>query len=445
MLIALKFGGSSLADAARFKRVKEIADSNPARRAMAVSAPGKAAPGGSKVTDLLYLCHAHIKYGADYRPTLYEAERRFSAMADELKLDADTAGWFAEIRERVERRPDEDFLVSRGEYICARLAAAFLGWDFVDAAGAVFFSYDGSVDTERTYEAIRRAYAASSGRIVVPGFYGAMPDGEIKLMSRGGSDITGALLAAALDADLYENWTDVPVLLMADPSIVNNPRSIPQITYNELRALTYMGARVLHDESVFPARQKNIPINIRSVREPDDPGTMISDDFGADTGGHAEDVPGFITGLAGKKGFSIITIHRDDISGNIGVIREVLELFERRRIKIEGIPSGIDGFSLIVSTEAVKPMLYALLADIEKLCGPGSASVTGGIALIAVVGRKMVESPGISGKLFGALGKNGVNIRLINQDVNELRITVGVSDKDFEKAISVLYESFTGG
>lgn len=439
MLKVIKFGGSSLADADKFRQVKNIIDTDSGRRVMVVSAPGKAWAGENKITDLLYLCHAHVKFGVDYTPTLKVIQDRYQAIAQGLGVQWDTEAEFSAIRLGIEQRLGEDWLVSRGEYLCAKLMAAWLGWGFADAHSCVHFNYDRTIDTPKTYAAIAQAFDACDRGMVLPGFYGAGRGGEVQLMSRGGSDITGALAAAALEADMYENWTDVPGLLMADPSIVKAPRPIPRITYNELRELTYMGAKVLHEASVFPVREKNIAINIRSTMEPDAPGTLISEYFDEDDRG------AFITGLAGKRDFSVISVRQGHIAGQMGLVRQVLGLFEGRNVSIESIPTGIDGFSVVVSTEAVRPYIYGLVAEIEALCGPGSVKITDGIALVAAVGRKMVSQTGIAGMLFGALGENGINIRLISQGTDEINITVGVRNDDFDQTIRVLYSRFTGG
>ena len=282
MLKTVKFGGSSLADAQHFSAVRDIVRADDARRIVVVSAPGKRAKGDNKVTDLLYLCHAHIKYGVDHESVLSMIESRYREIAETLSIPFDVSAAFDEIRSRIKTSPDEDYLVSRGEALCAALMAAYLGYDFVDSYGTVKFRLDGRIDLPATYTAIAEAFEASSGRIVMPGFYGTMPGGKLRLMTRGGSDITGALAAAALNCDLYENWTDVSGILMADPSIVPDPQPIPRITYSELRELTYMGAKVLHEESVFPVREMNIPLNIRNTNDPSAPGTMIREEFAED-------------------------------------------------------------------------------------------------------------------------------------------------------------------
>ena len=441
MIKTLKFGGSSLADAEHFKMVKDIVESDPDRRVVIVSAPGKRFSKDNKVTDLLYLCYAHIRYGVDYKNILNIIKERYSQIIDDLSIDFDLDKAFETIENEIKNGEGEEYLVSRGENLCAQIMAKYLGFEFVDSYGNVFFKYDGSIDTAKTYEALKFSFNAAGGKIVVPGFYGTMPDGSLALMSRGGSDITGALVAAALGADLYENWTDVPGILMADPGIVKDPYPIPRITYNELRELTYMGAKVLHEASVFPAREAKIPLNIRDTNNPDDPGTIINEEF--DEKEMKDDSKYFITGIAGRKGYSIIDIKQDNFTQKIGTLRDVLKVFEKQGAAIEHILSGVDSFSLIVSTEAIRPHLYAMIAEIEEFCGANSVKITEGISLIACVSRKMVFRPGISGSIFGALGENNINIRMISQGAEELNIIIGVDDQDYEESIRVLYNSFT--
>ena len=316
--------------------------------------------------------------------------------------------------------------------------ADYLGFDFLDSTMWLHFRMDGTVDQEVSYQALQRA--ASGRRVVIPGFYGVLPDGSIHTVSRGGSDITGALAAAALDADVYENWTDVSGFLMADPKIVPDPRPIERITYAELRELSYIGAQVLHEGTVSPVREKNIPLNIRNTNQPDHPGTMIRESF--DESETERSSGSMITGIAGKKGFSVITLTKNGMSSEQGTVRRTLEILERYRINVEYIPSGIDSVSLVVETAKAAPSLYQALGDIEKEIKPDSLHVTDGMAVVAAVGRKMAFQPGSSGKIFGKLGENGINIRMITQGPEELNIIVGVDGSDFERAIRVLYNSF---
>lgn len=438
MLKVLKFGGSSLANAAQVLKVRDIVLADPERRVVVVSAPGKRFPKDNKVTDLLYLCFAHVKYGVDYTDILDLIKSRYSEMISELGVELDIEAEFSEIDKNIRAGAGEDYLVSRGEYLSAKLMAQLLGYSFVDSFGNVFFNYDKTLDTNKTYEAIKLAFGSSGGKIVVPGFFGTMPDGSLTLMSRGGSDITGALFAAALEADVYENWTDVPGILMADPQIVENPRSIPQITYDELRELTYMGAKVLHEAAVIPVRQAGIPLNIKDTNNPEHPGTLIAEKFDEEN-----DDEFFITGIAGKKGFTVIDVKFENLARNVGVYRSVLRVLDNRSVFVEQILSGVDAFSLIVRGDFVKPFIYAMVAEIEEISGEGTVKVTEGLSMIACVSRMMAFKPGISGRIFSALGDNSVNIRMISQGAEELNIIIGVDDANCEKAIGVLYDSFT--
>lgn len=441
MIKVVKFGGSSLADAAQFKKVKDVILTDERRTVVVVSAPGKRFSEDNKITDLLYLCHAHLKYGVSYESVFSMIEERFNGIKAGCGLSTDLDAEFDKIRTNMHRNMSIDYLVSRGEYLTARLMADYLGYAFVDATEWVRFGYDGKLDAAAS-EANLLELAGKKKRMVLPGFYGALPDGGVRVMSRGGSDITGALAAAAVNAEVYENWTDVSGILMADPHIVDHPRPIPRITYSELRELAYMGANVLHEETILPVRNKDIPINIRNTNAPQDPGTLIQESFEKET---REERKRFITGISGRKDFSIITLRKSHFTAETGVIRSVLAIFEKYCVPIEHIPSGIDSFSLVVATEKVKPRIYDILGEIRQCCEPESINVTENIALIATVGRKMAFMPGVSGKVFGTLGENNINIRMIAQGPDEINIIVGVENADFEKTIRVLYDSFIIG
>ena len=313
--------------------------------------------------------------------------------------------------------------------------AAYLDFRFVDAADWVKFRFDGSVDQEATYEALRGLIQGNGA--VIPGFYGRLPDGHIRTFTRGGSDITGALAAAALDAEVYENWTDVSGILMADPRIVDHPQAIPEVTYDELRELSYSGAQVLHEGTIFPVREKNIPVNIRNTNAPEDPGTMIQESFDTDSDPHR-----FITGITGKKDFTIISLSKRGMSNQVGVLRRVLTVLERHNISVDYVPNGIDNVSVVMPTEDVASSLYNILGEIQEEVNPDTLDVHDQIAIVAAVGRKMAYRPGISGQIFAALGSEGVNIRMINQGPDELNIIFGVDNRDFARAIQVLYNSF---
>lgn len=430
-----KFGGSSMADAGQYKKVRDIVLSDPARRVIVVSAAGKRFSDDHKLTDLLYLCHAHIKYGVDCDSIFKMIADRYHGICDELSLsvdiDAELNALYAELKGGMSR----DKLVSRGEYFSALLLADYLGYDFLDAADWLHFSFDGSIDRERSYEALREA--AAGRKVVIPGFYGVDPYGGIKVLSRGGSDVSGALAAAALDADVYENWTDVSGILMADPRIIDDPDTISHITYNELRELSYMGAQVLHEGAVFPVREKHIPLNIRNTNDPSHPGTVIMEKFDDE-----DKDPRLITGIAGRRNFTIITVSKAGLSSEIGSLRKILEVFERHNVCVEYTPSGIDTVSMVVSADSVASCLYVLVGEIQKCLSPDNVQITDGISVVAAVGRKMAAKPGSSGQLFAALGKNGINIRMISQGPDELNIIVGVNNDDFEKTVGVLYHSF---
>ena len=432
-----KFGGSSVAGPKQFKKVRAIVEADPDRRVVVSSAAGKRHSGDHKLTDLLYLCHAHLTYGVSCADILHTIEQRFYEIRDSLGLQYDVETDLAVLRARLSKDMSVDELVSRGEYFTSRLMAEYLGFAFVDAADVVFFGLDCQVDREKSDAAIAAALG-EHGRILIPGFYGRLPNGRIKVMSRGGSDITGALAAAAVNADVYENWTDVSGILMADPRIVRDPNPIPSITFAELRELAFMGASVLHEESIQPVKEKGIPLNIRNTNRPDDPGTMILESIQDEQRGDR-----FITGIAGRKNFTILTVLKRNMNQS-ATLRHALEILDRYHAPVEHITLGLDSFSLVSSSAALGDGLYDVIADIRKNCRPDDVQIQDGIALVASVGRHMASRPGISGRLFAALGDAGVNIRTIAQGADELSITVGVDNAQFETAIRVLYNGFTG-
>ena len=426
-----------MADAGQYRKVKDIVLSDPSRRVVVVSAAGKRFKEDHKITDLLYLCYSHTKYGVACDLVYDMIVSRYCQIRDELGIDLDLESDFAELKKRIDKKAvTREELVSRGEYYSAKLMAAYLDFQFVDAADWVKFNLDGSVNTEQTYAALQELGWIGKG-IVIPGFYGVMPNGTIHTFSRGGSDITGSLAAAALDAEVYENWTDVSGILMADPRIVDNPQAIPEVTYDELRELSYSGAQVLHEGSIFPVREKNIPLNIRNTNAPDDPGTIIQERFEE---GH--DPNRFITGITGMKNFSIISLSKKGMSNQVGVLYKVLSVLVRHNISVDYVPNGIDNVSVVLPTSAIEKDLYTIMAEIQEETQPDSLDVHHNIAVVAAVGRKMAFRPGISGKLFAALGESGINIRMINQGPDELNIIFGVDNKDFKDAIRVLYNSF---
>ena len=436
MLKVLKFGGSSMADAVQFAKVKAIVDADPMRVAVVVSAAGKRWKDDHKITDLLYLCHAHLKYGVSCDGIFDMIRSRYLEIRDDLGLKTDLESEFDALRAKMDKGISQDELVSRGEYFAARLMADFLGFHFVDAAEWLVFNLDGTVNEEQSYQNLR--CAAAGRKIVIPGFYGAMPDGTVKTFSRGGSDITGAHAAAALGADVYENWTDVSGFLMADPKIVKDPQPIERITYGELRELSYIGAQVLHEGTIFPVRKNGITLNVRNTNQPDHPGTIIKESFDDE----GEEKHGMITGIAGRKNYTAISIIKIGLTSEVGMLRRLLEIVEKYNVSVEYLPSGIDYVSLVVEAEDVQACLYQLLGELEREIRPDSIQVVEHLAVLAAVGRRMAFTPGISGKIFGALGAAGINVRMIMQGLAELNMLIGVEDKDFDNAVRVLYDTF---
>ena len=436
MLKVLKFGGSSMADAVQFAKVKAIVDADPMRVAVVVSAAGKRCKEDHKITDLLYLCHAHLKYGVSCDGIFDLIRSRYLEIRDDLGLKTDLESEFAALRAKMDKGISQDELVSRGEYFAARLMADYLGFAFVDAAEWLVFNLDGSVNEEQSYQNLR--CAAAGRKIVIPGFYGAMPDGTVKTFSRGGSDITGAHAAAALGADVYENWTDVSGFLMADPKIVKDPQPIERITYSELRELSYIGAQVLHEGTIFPVRKNGITLNVRNTNQPDHPGTIIKESFDDED----EVKRGLITGIAGRKNYTAISIIKIGLTSEVGMLRRLLEIVEKYNVSVEYLPSGIDYVSLVVEAEDVQACLYQLLGELEREIKPDNIQVVENLAVLAAVGRRMAFTPGISGKIFGALGAAGINVRMIMQGLAELNMLIGVENKDFDNAVRVLYDTF---
>lgn len=439
MLKVVKFGGSSLASAEQFARVKAIVEADADRKVVVVSAPGKRFKEDSKVTDLLYICHAHIKYNASFDDIFDDIAQRYREIAAGCGLTQDLEAEFAALKASMNKSASVDYIVSRGEYLNAKLMAEYLGYTFVDAKDWLCFQYDGKVDYQRSYAALREIFAHAR-RAVIPGFYGATPDGEIKTFSRGGSDVSGAIAAAALDADAYENWTDVSGILMADPRIVENPRPIEKVSFSELRALSFMGADVLHAETVFPVRQKNIPLYIKNTNDPSARGTMILEDFETES---AEEQNRFVTGITGRKHYSILTVTKARMNSEPGYVRRVLKTVENYGITAEHITLGIDSFSMAMPAEQIESCLHELSEELEQTLLPDRIRVDHGISLIAIVGRRMAYNVGVSGKIFAALGEHGINIRMIEQGADEINIIIGVQDQDFKKSIRVLYDSFT--
>ena len=430
-----KFGGSSVADALQIEKIKNIVEKDGNIKYVVVSAPGKRFSEDSKVTDLLYLCKTHIEHRIPYEQIFQVICDRFMAAEVNLGVDIDLTSEFDEIRKNLEDNATADYIASRGEYLNAKLIAAYLGYDFVDSKKMIRFDEKGRFMEDLTNREIAKELA-NHETAVIPGFYGLKVDGTIKTFSRGGSDITGALVARAVEADVYENWTDVSGFLMADPRIVKDPKPISSISYKELRELSYMGASVLHEDAIYPARVANIPINIRNTNKPEDPGTIIT----ANPSGHEDGQ--IISGIAGSKDFTVIAIYKNLMSGERGFIRRLTAILEDNDMSIEHIPSGIDTLSVVLSNETLDGKLDEIIDEFERQLKPDHIEVFEDVALIATVGAGMSFRPGVSAKLFSALAEAGVNIRMIDQGSSEMNIIVGVENKDFETAIRSIYKAF---
>lgn len=430
-----KFGGSSVADALQIGKIKNIIENDPAIHYVVVSAPGKRFSDDSKVTDLLYLCKAHIEHNLPYQQIFQVICDRFMAVEVNLGVNVGLKEEFEEIRKNLEAGASADYIASRGEHLNAMLIAAYLGFDFVDSSRIVRFDEKGRFMEDLTNKEIAEELKHHE-RAVIPGFYGAKVDGTIKTFSRGGSDITGALVARAVGAEVYENWTDVSGFLMADPRIVKDPKPISTVSYKELRELSYMGASVLHEDAIYPARIANIPINIRNTNEPENPGTMITSEPAKLEEGQ------IIAGIAGSKDFTVITMYKALLSSERGFIRKMSGVLEDFDIPIEHIPSGVDTLSVVISNKQLGGKLEDILDEFERQLKPDHMEVSDDIALIATVGAGMSLRTGVSAKLFTALAEKKVNIRMIDQGSSEMNIIVGVENKDFEKAIRAIYGAF---
>jgi aspartate kinase len=431
-VIVAKFGGTSLADAAQFRKVQSIIMENPDRRYVVPSAPGKRNPEDYKITDLLYLCHAHVNQAISFDEVFNVIGNRYLEIISELGLSLDLKPYLAQVKEKITGGASASYIASRGEYLNGLILAKLIGYDFVDPGQIVIFNDKGQLDLELAQKNLAAALAKSS-KAVVPGFYGATATGEVKTFSRGGSDISGSLVARSVNADLYENWTDVSGFLMADPRIVKNPKPMAKITYRELRELAYMGATVLHEESIFPVRLAGIPINIKNTNDPAHPGTIIVNEAEPNDS---------ITGIAGKKDFTVIAVEKALMNTELGFGRKLLSIMEANSISFEHIPSGIDTMSVVIADSQLNGKLEKVMDEIRGQCKPDSLDVYPNMALIATVGRGMVYTPGIAAKLFNALAQANINVRMIDQGSSELNIIVGVQTSDFEKAVQAIYQAF---
>lgn len=430
----VKFGGSSLASTEQFRKVERIIKEEDTRRYVIPSAPGKRYAKDIKVTDLLYQCYDAAEQGEDYQEILGRIKNRYDEIIRGLGLEMSLDSEFLVIEEMFQKKAGRDYAASRGEYLNGRVLAEYLGFEFVDAATIIFFYPDGTINIDKTNQKIRdcldkKEYA------VIPGFYGALDDGIIKTFSRGGSDVTGSLVAGAIYADMYENWTDVSGFLVADPRIVSNPEVIETITYRELRELAYMGASVLHDEAIFPVRRAGIPINIRNTNDPEAKGTMIVEST-------CRKSKYTITGIAGKKGFASINVDKDLMNSEIGFCRKVLSVFEDNGLSFEHMPSGIDTMTIFVNQSEFEEKEQQVISGIHRAVQPDVVEMESDLALIAVVGRGMKETRGTAGRIFSALAHARVNVKMIDQGSSELNVIIGVKNRDFETAIQAVYDIF---
>ncbi|MDO4306670.1 MAG: aspartate kinase [Eubacteriales bacterium] len=430
----VKFGGSSLANAEQFEKVGEIIRSEESRRYVVPSAPGKRFGGDTKVTDMLYQCYDAAAAGEDFSQQLSAIKERYYEIIRGLGLSLSLEEEFQQIETDFKAQAGREYAASRGEFLNGKVMAAYLGYDFVDAASVIRFDKDGNFDPEKTDKLLGKRLAKCE-RAVIPGFYGAMEDGTVKTFSRGGSDVTGSLVAKAIRADVYENWTDVSGFLVTDPRIVDNPVAMDTITYRELRELSYMGATVLHEEAIFPVRKEGIPINIRNTNRPQDKGTFIVEST-------CKKPRYVITGIAGKKGFCSINIEKSMMNSEIGFGRKILQVFEDQGISFEHVPSGIDTMTVYVHQDEFEEKEQQVIAGIHRAVQPDFVEMESDLALIAVVGRGMKSQRGTAGRIFSALAHANVNVKMIDQGSSELNIIIGVSNDEFERAVKAIYDIF---
>lgn len=434
----VKFGGSSLADAKQFVKAADIIKSDEKRKYVVPSAPGKRFPDDIKVTDMLYECCDMAGSGIDFTENFNKIIKRYNGIIEDLNIDYSLDEEFRAIKAELKSRPARDFAASRGEYLNGKLLSAYLGFEFVDAGDIIVFDTSGNLMLDETIKRTRKRLA-NVEKAVIPGFYGKTTEGIVKTFSRGGSDVTGSIVARAVNADIYENWTDVSGFLVADPRIVDNPDVISIITYKELRELSYMGATVLHEDSIFPVREAGIPINIRNTNRPQDDGTMIvsdDSDFDDETSAHT------ITGIAGRKGLSVINIEKAMMNSEKGFGMRVLKVLYENGLSFEHMPSGIDTMSVIVDTNSLKPAEDKILAQLRKEVNPDHLDVEHGIALLAIVGRRMKNTRGTVARLFASLAHARINVKMVDQGSSELNVIVGLDENDLSEAIRKIYDMF---
>lgn len=434
MIKVCKFGGSSLANSKQFKKIKKIVNSEEDRKVIIASACGKSNKNDHKVTDLLYLCIAHKKYGMSYDSILDEIKNKHLQIINDLKLNFDLDKEIKRIKFLLDKNGNVDEILSFGEYLSSKLLSLYLKCDYVDAKDVICFNYDGSINFEKTKESLLK-YLKTNKKVVIPGFYGSLPNGVIKIMSRGGSDITGSIIANVIDADIYENWTDVSGIYVCDPRIISNPKKIELITYSELREMSYMGANVLHEEAIYPVKNKNIPINIRNTNDYLENGTLIVSNTD-----NKKTSP--ISGITGKKDFLVISIAKINSSNELGFLKRILDIFDNYRIPVVLVTTAIDSFSIILDKSKIKNDIYEVSNEIKTSLKCDEVSLYDNLSLVCVVGRGMKDKKGISGKIFSLLGENDINIRTISQGADEISIIVGVDDDNYEKTIKCIYERF---
>lgn len=433
MSILVKFGGSSLASATQFKKVKDIISSNKERKIVVASAPGKDELNKSKVTDLLLLLEAHIEYDINYDYLLQNIFQRYQSIIADLKIESKFFEKFELFKKHLTKGVSKDFIASRGEYFNALILSEYLGFKFVDAMDVMRLNFDGSINYEKTQKFLKAAIKAED-YYVIPGFYASTPEKQVRTFNRGGSDLSGSVIVKALNIELYENWTDVSGLFVADPKIIDQPQKIDKITYNELRELSYRGANIIQQEAIIPLEKTNISIHIKNTNSPDDFGTVISKQIDGNGG--------IITGLSGSKDFTSLTILKDSDKEFAVILVEVLNLFVKYKLKVEHIPTGIDTFNILTKTTELTKVYFDLVNEIRNIKGIMDVSSEDEIGLVAIVGRNMSSIPGVSGRIFQTLGKNKINIKVIAQASKEISIIIGVDNQDYEKTIKVLYDEF---